>query len=52
MKIVNSYKSLGLLLMVVSFLSCEKKDRTIPKVSLSTPEVLFTVSGGSSEVTI
>jgi endoglucanase len=52
MKIVNSYKSLGLLLMVVSFLSCEKKDRTVPKVALSTPEVLFTVNGGSSEVTI
>lgn len=52
MKIVNSYKFLGLLLMVVSFLSCEKKDRTVPKVTVSSPEVLFTVSGGSSEVTI
>jgi aryl-phospho-beta-D-glucosidase BglC (GH1 family) len=52
MKIVNSYKSLGLLLMVVSFLSCEKKDRTVPKVTVSSPEVLFTVTGGSSEVTI
>jgi endoglucanase len=52
MKIVNPYKSLGLLLMVISFLSCEKKETTIPKISLSTPEVLFTVTGGTSEVTI
>jgi endoglucanase len=52
MRIVNSYKFLALLLMVVSLLSCEKKDRTVPKTSLSVPEVLFTVNGGSSEVTI
>jgi aryl-phospho-beta-D-glucosidase BglC (GH1 family) len=52
MKIVNLHKYLGLLVMVVSFLACEKKDTTVPKVSLSTPEVLFTVSGGTSEVTI
>jgi endoglucanase len=52
MKIVNPHKCLGLLVLVVSFLSCEKKDTTVPKVSLSTPEVLFTVSGGTSEVII
>jgi endoglucanase len=52
MKLINSYKPLGLLLMVASFLSCEKKDRTVPKVTLSEPEVLFTVNGGTSEITI
>jgi endoglucanase len=52
MKILKNHKFLGLLLMVLSFLSCEKKDRTVPNVSLSVPEVLFTVNGGSSEVTI
>lgn len=52
MKIVHPHKYLGLLVMVVSLLACEKKDTTVPKVSLSTPEVLFTVSGGTSEVTI
>ena len=52
MKIVNPHKYVGLLVMVVSFLACEKKDTTVPKVSLSAPEVLFTVAGGTSEVTI
>lgn len=52
MKIVNPHKYFGLLVMVVSFWACDKKDTTVPKVSLSTPEVLFTVAGGTSEVTI
>lgn len=52
MKILKPHKFLGLLLVVVSFLSCEKKDTTIPKLTIDTPEVLFTVSGGASEITI
>jgi aryl-phospho-beta-D-glucosidase BglC (GH1 family) len=52
MKIVKPHIYLALLLTVVSFLSCQKKDRTIPKVTPDASEVLFTVNGGTSEVTI
>ncbi|HEX6431974.1 MAG TPA: cellulase family glycosylhydrolase [Niastella sp.] len=52
MKIIKRYKLLGLFLIVVSFFSCEKKDTIVPNVSLSSPEALFTVNGGESEVTI
>jgi endoglucanase len=53
MKLIKPHIFLGLLFgMAVSFLSCEKKDTIVPNVSLSSPEVLFTVNGGESEVTI
>jgi endoglucanase len=52
MKILNLHKFLGLLLVVVSFVSCDKKDTTVPRVTIDIPEVLFTVNGGTSEVTI
>lgn len=52
MKILHPHTFVALLLVVVSFVSCKKKDATIPKVTITAPEVLFTVSGGSSEITI
>ncbi|WP_158085366.1 cellulase family glycosylhydrolase [Niastella vici] len=52
MKILKRTIYLSLLLGAVSFLSCEKSDKTAPNVTLSSSEVVFTVTGGTAELTI
>jgi len=52
MKIIKRYRCIVLVLMTMLLASCTKKDSIIPNVSVSPPDVLFTVDGGESEVTI
>lgn len=52
MKIIKRTIYLSLLLLVVSILSCEKSNKTAPIVTLSSNEVVYTVPGGTSELTI
>jgi len=51
-EIKRLYKFVGFALMLVLLASCQKKNTVIPKVSVSSPEVLITVNGGTSELTI
>ena len=52
MKILQKKECLGLCLLIGMLFSCDKKDTTIPHVEMSVADVVFTVDGGTSEVTI
>lgn len=52
MKFIERYRIFELVLMVVFFVSCSKKDAIIPIASVSPSEVLFTVDGGESEIIV
>lgn len=52
MKGLSNKMSFILLACMGVFFSCDKKDTTVPRVEVSNTAVVFTVGGGTSEVTV